>query len=207
MSKPLYLEPNRNNKPQSEQNIIALYKEYYKIAFKCAGNDLSKWKDLYSDCIFVAYGLKEEAFLVVQNLIKDISIPDDIKYMFSNTVRRFLYDYRYFKRRYIKENDVEDIENKIYKQIVFTNNNYKYLYAFEDEYKPLHPSSYEKENYIKDWEERQKIRECKQVKILKMLKGEELEDLLKLLKDNNYVGESLAISINYKIDVTLCNFM
>ena len=26
-----------------------------------------------------------------------------------------------------------------------------------------------KENYIKDWEERQKIRECKQVKILKML--------------------------------------
>lgn len=207
LSKPLYLEHNRNNKPQLRQNIIDLYKEYYKIAFKCAGNDLSKWKDLYSDCIFVAYGLKEEAFLVVQNLIKDISIPDDIKYMFANTVRKFLYDCRYFKRKYIEEIDVENIENKIYKQIVYSNANYKYLYAFEDEYKPLHPSSYEKENYIKDWEERQKIRECKQVKILKMLKGEELEDFLKLLKDNNYVGESLAVSINYKIDVTLCNFM
>lgn len=207
LSKPLYLECNRNNKPQSRQNIIDLYTEYYRIAFKCASNDLSKWKDLYSNCIFVAYGLKEEAFVVVQNLIKDISIPDDIKYMFANAVRRFLYDCRYFKRRYIEEIDVEDIENKIYKQIVYTNDNYKYLYAFEDEYKPLHPSSYEKENYIKDWEERQKIRECKQVKILKMLKGEELEDLLYLLKDDSYIGKSLAISIDYKIDVSLCNFM
>lgn len=208
LSKPVYLTYKKKNTTQSTKEIIALYKEYYQIAFTCAGKDLSKWCDLYSDCIFIDYGFKNEAFTCVKPLIKDIvEISDDIKYEFANTVRRFIYECRYFKRRYIKESDINDLEENIYNEITYANANYKFLYAFESEYKPLHPDVYIEKNYARDWDERQKLREREQVTIFKTLHNKSLEEFLsffKLLKDDYLIGRSLAISLDYEIDTDVC---
>lgn len=207
LSKPVYLECNKKNTTQSRKETIALYKEYYQIAFICAGNDLSKWCDLYSECIFIAYGFKNEAFAYVQNLIKDTSICDDIKYRFANVVRKFIYDCRYFERRYVKEADIDELEEKIYSNIVYANVNYRFLYAFENEYKPLHPDAYVEKNYIRDWELRQNVREEKQVKIFKYLIDQSLDKLLsfiKLLHDEMFIGGSLAISMDYSLKPEIC---
>lgn len=207
LSKPVYLGCNKKHTTQSEADTISLYKEYYKIAFLCASKDLSKWCDLYSNCIFIAYGFKAQGFADVQGLIQDKTISDEIKYKFSNTVRKFIYDCRYFNRGYVKEADVAELEEKIYNNIVYEDDNYRFLYAFENEYKPLHPDIYDEKNYIRDWEKSQKVRENKQIIIFKYLMGQSFNKLisfLKLLHDDRFVGGSLAISMNYSLKSEIC---
>lgn len=207
LSKPVYLGCNKKHTTQSEADTISLYKEYYKIAFLCASKDLSKWCDLYSDCIFIAYGFKAQGFADVQGLIQDKTISDEIKYKFSNTVRRFIYDCRYFNRRYVKEADVAELEEKIYNNIVYTNDNYRFLYAFENEYKPLNPGVYDERKYIKDWEKSQKVRENEELKIFEAIIAQSYDRLLcflKLLHDEWFIGRSLAICVNYTIKPEIC---
>lgn len=208
LSKPVYLACEKNNTQLSSQDITSIYKVYYKLAFECAGSDLAKWCDLYSNANFFAYGLKQEAFDGVKSIIKDITIPDDLKYKFANTVRKLIYDCRYFNKRYIKDQDVNDLEYSIYDNIAYADYRYKYLYAFESEYKPLKPERYEEKNYTRNWEKRQKEREQEQVRIMKELKSKsdnELLSFLGLLKDDCSIGTSLAISLDMVIDLDVCN--
>lgn len=210
LSKPVYLACEKNNTPLYSKDTISIYKEYYKLAFKCAGNDLDKWCDLYSNCIFFAYGFKQEAFDSVKSIIKDVTISDNLKYKFANTVRKFIYDCRYFNRKYVKDSDVNDLEHIIYDNIAYANYRYKYLYAFESEYKPLKPERYEEKNYTRDWEKRQKRREQEQVRIIKELKSKSDSELLTffdLLEDDSSIGINLAISLDMVIDLEVCNVL
>ena len=208
LSKPVYLSYEKNNAPLSLRDTVRLYKEYCKLAFVCAGNDLDKWCDLYSKGVFFAYGFKQEAFDGVKSIIKDITIPDDLKYKFANTPTDFIYDGRCFDRGYAKNTDIDDLEHEIYENIAYANYRYKYLYAFEREYKPLKPERYDENSFTRKWEKRQKIREQEQVKILKMLKSKSFDELLaffNLLEDDYSIGRSLAISLDMEINLDVCN--
>lgn len=207
LSKPIYLEYEKNSKHQSTEDTIEIYKSYYKIAFLCAGNDLLKWSELYNNCIFIAYGFKEKAFYDVQKLIKDISISDKVKYVFANAVRKFIYDSRCFNRSYVKQSDTDDLEENIYNKIIYSNSNYKYLYAFESEYRPLKQEVYMEKNDVNNWKKREEIKEREQVNIFKLLRRNSFKnflDFFTLINDDYAIGRSLAIGLDYEINEDVC---
>lgn len=135
---------------------------------------------LFDDGMFLVYGYKDSVIRKIKYILNYHDIDDERKYEFSKVIREFIYRYRYIPNKFIKPEDVDDVEKLIFNNIKYSNNFYNYLYAFETgAYHPLNPIPYANgKDFIND---NQKKREDKQIEILKVIYNNKTSDIYKFL--------------------------
>ena len=212
LPKPLYssYDVALNPTPLNEQTMFDISKEYFLIAFECAGKDLSKWAEFFEQGIFINYGLKDELINNLIHLLTDEAYSDKDKYLLEKKIRRFLYNQRYFaKQASFTEDDLRDIEYKLLKSIKYSNNAYKYLYVFDEAILDINPFSSEEEetDYMKNFNKKSN----QQTRILQdNLKTNSfcLRDLIVIAYDDYDFGVKICkICYNNTFDIDLASFL
>lgn len=212
LPKPLYssYDVALNPTPLNEQTMFDISKEYFLIAFECAGKDLSKWAEFFEQGIFINYGLKDELINNLIHLLTDDAYSDKDKYLLEKKIRRFLYNQRYFaKQASFTEDDLRDIEYKLLKSIKYSNNAYKYLYVFDEAILDINPFSSEEEetDYMKNFNKKSN----QQALILQdNLKTNSfcLKDLIVIAYDDYDFGVKICkICYNNTFDIDLASFL
>lgn len=208
LNKPLYLSYEIANQINDTNNIKNTYKKYFKLAFEFAGKDLNKWITFFDDGMFLVYGYKDIVIEKIKDILKN-DIDDEKKYEFSKVIREFIYRYRYIPNKFIKPEDVDDVEKLIFNNIRYSNNFYNYLYVFETgAYHPLNPIPYT--NGKDSINDNQKKREDKQIEILKVIYNNKTSDIYKFLnmikRDDFYIGTVIFRS-KPVVDFDLLDFL
>lgn len=209
LNKPLYLSYEIVNQVKNQADINYTYKKYFELAFQFAGKDLSKWASFFDDGMFLVYGYKDIVIKRIKDILNYNDIDDERRYEFGKVIRKFIYRYRYIPNKFIKAEDVDDVEKLIFNNIKYCNNFYNYLYAFETgAYHPLNPIPYA--NGKDSINDNQKKREDKQIEILKVIYNNKTSDIYKFLnmikRDDFYIGTVIFRS-NPFVDFNLLDFL
>lgn len=149
-SKPLYHLPKTIPQKLTYTNVIDTMKQYYLIAFRCAGKDVAKWADFFDTGFFISYGFRNKVVFQAGALVSDSNVNDEDKYTFEKAIRRFLHNQRLLgDNSSFKEEDLSYIELNLLNLIQYQDPVYKILYAFDGRWLDIHPSTLDEENAVR----------------------------------------------------------
>lgn len=186
--------------------VINTVKQYFLIAFKCAGQDLSRWMEILKNGMFIEYGFRDVVIEAIYQLVQNGALNDREKYEIEKTVRSFLYNHRLLKdNSRFQETDLLYIEENLLQKISYSNETYKILYAFDKAMLDIHPYSLEedKENhYLKNIN----IKIEKQKELLKS--SHNLKEVILLADDSYDLGSNVnEICFNGGFDYDFAYFL
>lgn len=199
---PYYYDIEEPNK-LTYNSTIELVREYFNIAMNNAKYDLLKWSYLITRTLFLDYGFIQTAIARLSPIIKDLNIADTIKYRFSKDIRDYIIYNRRYKHMRVDDSLLVSLEENIYKKIDYTNNIYRLLHLFEENYDLIYPQVYNENDYIEYREEIKRQQQKSQIDILRkaLINNQySIMDILEIVPDNLQIGESLANALSYGLD-------
>ncbi|MBQ3113258.1 MAG: hypothetical protein IJC05_02705 [Phascolarctobacterium sp.] len=187
--------------------IITTKEKYFEIMIGLFGNNLSHWKKLFEDSIFIKKDRIDFLEKKLILLVKDLQIDDERKYEFESCLRSYLHSNRLYKNLTIEDMKyLEKVEN-IFNAIVYNNMIYSKLYAFEKgDIQSIHPEKFE-DNY--DFYKLQAYKNNEQQKILRenfIRTSISLNNLLEKCADVYETGSNIAVCTN-EVDYDLLDVM
>lgn len=188
LRKPMYASYTLFSGVLTYDTVKNTVKQYFTIAFKCAGKDLSKWMEILKNGMFIEYGFRDEVIEAIYRLMQNSSLNDRQKYEAEKSIRSFLYNHRLLKENSrFQETDLLYIEENLLKKITYSDETYKILYAFDRTMLDIHPYSLEEDHYLKNFNKKNE----KQKELLKTL-SYNLKELIVLADDSYDLGSNVC---------------
>ena len=146
LDKPLYYVYEKFSQKLLYKTVIDTIKQYYLLAFQCAGNDLSKWGFFIEKGLYLRYGFRDLVVTEISKLLCDGRYSDEDRYSFEKTIRIFLHNQRFLAGNFCFEgDDLLYIEKYLLEKIPYQDAIYKILYVFDGDWLDIHPYSLEEE--------------------------------------------------------------
>lgn len=206
LRKPMYTSYALFSGDLTDGTVINTIKEYFLIAFKCAGKDLSRWMEIFKNGMFIEYGFRDDVIESIYQLVQNGALNDREKYEIEKTIRSFLYNHRLLKENSrFKETDLQYIEENLLRKITYSNETYKILYAFDRVMLDIHPCSLEEDkedHYLKNINKKNE----KQKELLKS--SYNLKEVILLADDSYDLGSNVnEICFNGGFDYDFAYFL